>query len=165
MTLLNIRLHNKRKEVSVVKGLDDSYRVSVAGRRFRVYPLQKEASTLTVSVNNQEKEVSLIENKGSSCKLLLEGHVCDVNFQEVSADQSREKEKSEERSILSPLPGTVLRIYAKAGEDVKKGKKILSIISMKMENDILASKDCMIKKIDVREKEMVKEGQLLVELG
>ena len=46
--------------------------------------------------------------------------------------------------LTSPLPGTVVAIKAVAGAKVKKGDLLIIIEAMKMENEILASRDATI---------------------
>jgi len=42
--------------------------------------------------------------------------------------------------LTAPLPGTVVEIFAKAGEHIEAGQVILVIEAMKMENSIRATR-------------------------
>ncbi|ASJ08550.1 acetyl-CoA carboxylase biotin carboxyl carrier protein subunit [Thermococcus siculi] len=65
--------------------------------------------------------------------------------------------------VTAPMPGKILRILVKEGEQVKTGLLILE--AMKMENEIPAPKDGVVKKILVKEGDTVDTGQALIELG
>jgi len=65
--------------------------------------------------------------------------------------------KQEESSIRSPITGKVIKIYISSGL-VKKGDVLLIIDAMKMENKILASQSGSIKKILVKEGDLIKAG-------
>ena len=67
--------------------------------------------------------------------------------------------------VTSPMPGKILRILVKEGEQVKTGQGLVVLEAMKMENDIPAPKDGVVKKILVKEGDTVDTGQPLIELG
>jgi biotin carboxyl carrier protein len=52
-------------------------------------------------------------------------------------------------SAKSPMPGTVVKVFVKAGDEVKAGTPLASIESMKMEFVIKATHDVTIGKIDI----------------
>ncbi len=68
-------------------------------------------------------------------------------------------------TIKSPLPGVILNVLAKEGQPVKIGDRILVLEAMKMENNIEADKEGIIKSIKVKAGDSVLEGDLLVEIG
>ena len=70
-----------------------------------------------------------------------------------------------EGAVTAPMPGKILRILVKEGEQVKTGQGLLVLEAMKMENEIPAPKDGVVKKILVKEGDTVDTGQPLIELG
>jgi len=64
--------------------------------------------------------------------------------------------------IKSPLPGVVLDIYVKTGDTVKPGQHVLLLEAMKMENNIDADKEGVVKDIKVQRNDSVMEGDILV---
>ncbi|AEK72913.1 putative acetyl-CoA carboxylase biotin carboxyl carrier protein subunit [Thermococcus sp. 4557] len=67
--------------------------------------------------------------------------------------------------VTAPMPGKILRILVKEGEQVKTGQGLLVLEAMKMENEIPAPKDGVVKKILIKEGDTVDTGQALIELG
>ncbi|WP_297465930.1 acetyl-CoA carboxylase biotin carboxyl carrier protein subunit [Thermococcus sp.] len=67
--------------------------------------------------------------------------------------------------VTAPMPGKIIRILVKEGQEVKTGQGLLVLEAMKMENEIPAPKDGVVKKILVKEGDTVDTGQPLVELG
>jgi len=49
--------------------------------------------------------------------------------------------------VSSPLPGSIMAIKVSAGESVKKGQVLILIEAMKMENEVLAPRDGVVKQI------------------
>lgn len=67
--------------------------------------------------------------------------------------------------IKAPLPGNIMQVNVKVGDEVKKGDKLLMYEAMKMENNILAEKDGHITTVKVQAGDSVLEGDLLIEIS
>ena len=65
-------------------------------------------------------------------------------------------------ALRSPLPGTVVEILAKTGQQVKEGDTLIVLEAMKMNNNLTAERDGVVKAILVEEGEAVKENTPLV---
>jgi biotin carboxyl carrier protein len=68
-------------------------------------------------------------------------------------------------SIISPLPGLIIKIAVKEGDAVKEGQLVLVMEAMKMENEIHATKDGVVKEIKVKQGDSVVENDILMVLG
>ncbi len=165
MSLLNVRLNDKKKRVSVIRGLDGIYKVTIGRDRFRVVPEKKDANYLLVDESHRLSEISLIRKEKDDYRLLIDGLIMDAAFEEIAEEavQSSRDDFAEDR-ILAPMPGVISKVYVRESQQVEEGSKILSLMSMKIENDIMAKKKCRIRKVHVKEKDMVQEGDMLVEL-
>jgi biotin carboxyl carrier protein len=65
--------------------------------------------------------------------------------------------------IKAPMPGMVLNILVKEGDEVKKGDPILILEAMKMENILKSPSDGVIKRIAAVKGTAVEKGQLLIQ--
>ena len=68
------------------------------------------------------------------------------------------------RVILSFIPGTVLDIYIKQGDIVKKGDILMILDAMKMQNRLKCNMDGRVKSIYVKKGDKVSKGTVLLEL-
>lgn len=68
-------------------------------------------------------------------------------------------------AVKSPLPGVILSVDCKVGDDVKRGQKLLVLEAMKMENNINADREGKIIEIKVNKGDSVLEGTDLVVIG
>ncbi len=68
------------------------------------------------------------------------------------------------KKIYAFIPGSILKIYVKEKDKVKKGDKLLVLSAMKMSNDLLAPMNGVIAKVNVKEGDLVPKSQVLVEL-
>ncbi|MFH0867260.1 MAG: acetyl-CoA carboxylase biotin carboxylase subunit [Bacteroidota bacterium] len=64
--------------------------------------------------------------------------------------------------IFSPMPGKVIKINIKEGAAVKKGEILLVVEAMKMENNIIASKDTVVEKVTAKVGDMVDSSKPLI---
>jgi len=67
-----------------------------------------------------------------------------------------------EGDVVAPLPGLLLNILVAKGERVKYGQTLLQIEAMKMENNVIATRDGVVKEINVKPGQEVQEGELLM---
>lgn len=68
-------------------------------------------------------------------------------------------------AVCAPLPGSVVDVKVSVGESVKKGQILLLIEAMKMENEIVAPNDGVVKAIHTSKGASVTTGAPLVTLG
>lgn len=67
--------------------------------------------------------------------------------------------------ITAPMPGTILKIVANAGDSVKRGQVLLILEAMKMENELVAPSDGTVASINVSKGASVNAGDLLASLN
>jgi biotin carboxyl carrier protein len=68
-------------------------------------------------------------------------------------------------NIKSPLPGVILTLHVKEGDNVKIGQKLITLEAMKMENNINADKEGSVISLKVKQGDQVMEGDLLIVIG
>jgi biotin carboxyl carrier protein len=67
-----------------------------------------------------------------------------------------------EKEIRSPIAGIVSTIDVKKGEEIKLGQKVITLIAMKMENEIVAETSGIVKEIKVKDSQFVNSGEILI---
>lgn len=65
-------------------------------------------------------------------------------------------------TIKSPLPGVIIDMHVKVGDQVRIGQKLLVLEAMKMENNIEADKEGRIATIHKQKGDSVMEGDVLI---
>jgi len=66
--------------------------------------------------------------------------------------------------ILSFIPGTILEILVKKGQEVEEGQELLLLEAMKMRNKIVAPRKGKITAINVKKGQIVPKNALLIEI-
>ena len=67
-------------------------------------------------------------------------------------------------TVKSPLPGSIVKVLVKAGQAVKKGDVLLTMESMKMENNVAAEADGTVKAVYVEPGKTVMQDDKLLDL-
>jgi propionyl-CoA carboxylase alpha chain len=77
-----------------------------------------------------------------------------------------EKQKADtSKLIVSPMPGLVISIDAKPGQEVKSGEGVAVVEAMKMQNIIRAERDGVIAKVHVASGASVAADEVMIELA
>lgn len=67
-------------------------------------------------------------------------------------------------AIMAPMPGLIIDVLVKEGQEITEGTPLLILSAMKMENIILSQGDGIIKAIAVKKEDTVEKGQLVIEM-
>jgi biotin carboxyl carrier protein len=65
------------------------------------------------------------------------------------------------QSIVSPMPGKVVRVLATAGDTVEAGQGIVVVEAMKMQNELKAARAGTVRTLSAKEGATVSAGELL----
>ncbi len=117
---------------------------------FKIGVLQTDYSnkTLKVSVNGNTYEVKIADAYDQQVKKM---GLLAVSAQKIN-------------SIKAPMPGLIIDVMVKEGQEIKEGTPLLVLSAMKMENIILSQGDGIIKSIAVAINDAVEKGQLIIEM-
>ena len=130
----------------------------------------------TISVNDRDYKVELKEALSEdSYKVSVDG----VEYEVVATRDEQEKASPALRSpakrrrmggsgggaLNAPMPGSVVRLHVKVGDEVAEGDAVLTLESMKMESDLYAPQAGAIKAIHTEAGAKVAAGDPLLEVG
>ena len=70
--------------------------------------------------------------------------------------------KKKLKDLKAPMPGLVLDIMVKEGEEVTEGQELIVLEAMKMENAIKSPQDGKIKKIAIKNQDKIDKNHTLL---
>ncbi|MGI5948739.1 pyruvate carboxylase [Peptoniphilus sp.] len=93
-------------------------------------------------------------------------NIKDETVKNISAnvDEKIYADPSNEKEIGSSIPGKIVKVLIKEGDEVKKGDTLFIAEAMKMETSIVANASGKIKSVYIKENEDVESGELLAVL-
>ncbi len=141
------------------------FKFTIQGNKYDVELLNIEDNIAEVEVNGSKYKVEIDkEIKTPKTPKLVRRAVVHSG----GADTAKTANPSSAKGtghIKAPLPGTILSVNARVGDEVKSGDLLLVMEAMKMENNINADRAGKITAIKVSQGDSVLEGDILVEIG
>lgn len=101
----------------------------------------------------------IVEINGTTYKVDIESKL-DELIKQMGFESGASKKVNQ---LKAPMPGLVLDITVKEGQEVNQGDSIIILEAMKMENSLTAPMSGKIKSITVNKGQAVDKGQLLIE--
>ena len=162
--------------------------VDVEGRHVPVSISAAEAGKIKGTVGETPFAVEFIQYDNRQLKLMLNGRTetvyCSVNDEQKTIvnfhglnftcfrtdqlndtlDYACKEQVNDKLRLVSPMPGKVVKINVKEGDEVKEGQIMMVVEAMKMENNIVAVGKAKVKRIFVEEGQMVDNKLQLLEL-
>jgi biotin carboxyl carrier protein len=133
---------------------------TINGNRYAVDIKDIEDNIAQVEVNGTIYEVEIHrEVKQSKTPRLMRPAV-----KHSYGEEAFKKKEGVSPVVKSPLPGVVLRINFKEGDEVNRGDSLLVMEAMKMENNIYSELKGRIKSIKVQPGQTVLQGDILMEI-
>jgi len=110
---------------------------------------------------------SYVQQGDDNWQVLLRGRLYPVTVEDEREKRLRAAAgggvaESGEFHLKAPMPGLVVAIPVEEGQEIKKGKVILILESMKMQNELKSPRDGMIGRIRVKAGESVEQKQTLL---
>ena len=144
---------------------NDQYKLTVHGRTYQVDALMLEHGTMTMLVDGQSYSVEFEEN-GDEVGVLLRGQ---VNRFDV-ADERRLRLRAAtagftmegKQVVTAPMPGKVVKVLVKVGDEVKEGQGLVVVEAMKMENELKSPKAGKVTELFAKEGIAVENNAKLV---
>ncbi len=160
----------KDKQVIIeIERIDDRFNVIVNNEMFLAEMFQLDGTdTFLFLINNQPYETE-ITKKNHQYFVSFNGgnYLCGIEDEQLARlrHSIRGSEKVHTEHVLNtPMPGLIVNVNVIAGQKVNKGERLLTIEAMKMENEIAAPEDAIVKKVNVEPKQAVELGQELMVL-
>ncbi len=140
------------------------------------YKYKINGNTYKVGVGDIENGIAQVEVNGVPYKVELDEEKKPVTVVKAPKPSAAPRTTTGEKviskptsnagghAITAPLPGVVVQIPVKVGDEVKASDTVLVLEAMKMENSIHAGRDGKVAAINVNAGDSVLEGTTLITL-
>jgi len=135
--------------------------------------VEEEVGTFKIRIDGEEHEVKVEEvgtagkHFGEETKLGLKKEEYTVKMEEAKNEVKPIREVGEEAPyvVRAPIQGNVIKVPVKVGDRVEKGKVILVLETMKMENAIESPVSGIVKAVNVVEGDSVQAYDILMTIS
>ncbi|MDB6099576.1 MAG: acetyl-CoA carboxylase, biotin carboxylase component [Gammaproteobacteria bacterium] len=141
----------------------ETYLARVGGQEYAIRVLSRSPRALRVECEDRIDTVRLFA-ADKALHLFQDGrHV--VLTLERTDDALQVAGGTEQGSLLTPLPGTIVAVHVVAGQQVARGAPLVTVEAMKMEHTLTAPHDGVVARIAFGLTDRVQAGAVLVELS
>lgn len=106
-----------------------------------------------------------IATHGDDVFIHLDGATHRLGYEHPLARLAQLSEGAAQNTVRATMPGSLVSVHVKAGENVAKGDPLLVIESMKMETSINAARNAMVETVHVGVGETFDKDSLLITLA
>jgi biotin carboxyl carrier protein len=140
---------------------------------------QMEADTLVIKDNllhilhqhtSYRVEIVSFSKEEKTASIKVNGHIYSIAIKDRFDDLLHQLgldnlQSSKVAELKAPMPGLVLSVLVKEGDEVKKGDNLFVLEAMKMENIIKSPADVTIKSIKIKPSDKVEKNQVLIQFS
>lgn len=135
------------------------FKFTIRGHDYDVEVLSLEGRVARVEVNGTKYKVEIqSEAKASKTPTLVRKEV------PKPKDAHLIKKGSSVQTIKAPLPGIIMQVNVKEGDEISRGMTLLVYEAMKMENKLVAEKDGVVRSVKVIAGQNILQGDVLLEI-
>jgi biotin carboxyl carrier protein len=111
----------------------------------------------------------VVDSKGPDWDVFASGRRASVRVESArsraAASVRSQDTKGGDALVLSPMPGKVVKVLVKEGDEVSAGTPLIVVEAMKMENELLAQRAGVISNVFVKTGDAVEGGARLIAVG
>jgi biotin carboxyl carrier protein len=152
------RLHH----VELTRGAGGAVEASVDGRRYALSVTEPQSNVLSILADGVSHE-AIVQMRQGRCSVRIGPWSFEVQPElPGSAGLGSARAAAGAAAIRAVMPGRVLRVPVKPGDKVTARQGVVVVEAMKMENEVTAPRDGLVKEVRVSPGATVETGQILV---
>ncbi len=145
---LEITINDKKYKVDLMHTADGTFSIIEGGRSYNIELVPQDVpKKYTAYTLYEEFNVEVID---AEARYLMNRGTDDFG--------------GNENKITSPMPGKVIKVLVKEGDNIKEGETAIIISAMKMESEYKAPITGKVKKVHVSDGDTVEGHQILIEI-
>ena len=160
-----VEVGEEQHSITIQKIHKSGYEVLIDHEPYKLHPEDIDKNNIDFLVNGRHSSAYLSTDNKVTAWVTVDGKTFNVRRLDIlneTAEILSAGQGDGESNLFAPMPGKVIKVNVKEGEKVKRGKVLLVVEAMKMENNIIAENDALIAKIVVKEGDMVDTDVQLV---
>lgn len=162
----HVQVNGRPKLVEVVERLGELV-VSVDGQPLDVHYEEVDSLGQVLLLEGNRTFGVSIEGSSERASVVIAGHLYAVEIEDEREHAAHAADRAAAKGgglVKSIMPGVVVKLMVKKGEQVTKGQPLLILEAMKMQNEILAPSEGTVAQVYVEERQAVGSGAKLVSL-
>ncbi len=161
-------IEGETKTIIINQHQEGLLQVTLDGTPYEVCLKELNGNKLNFRVNDRFFTASVSTDEKGQGFVSIAGHIFNVKRLDIlneSEDYSTASSGDGDNNLFAPMPGKVIKVNVKEGDEVTRGTILVVVEAMKMENNIVAAADAVVEKVAVKEGDMVNTDVQLVYLS
>ncbi len=151
---------------------EGAFIVAIDGEKLPVDVIELKPTSITMGIDGKVGFFEFARKQGKLAEMNIgnQSFVAEVKtpqeeqLTQILAKYARDGAgPSAQKCITAPMPGKILDIYVKEGDQVELGTVVAVLEAMKMENELTSTVSGVVKKVAVTNGEVVTRDALLIE--
>ena len=164
---MEINIGDRIAEVNILESDENLLKVEVDGKVYELDCVKIGSGSYSFLYEGKSLEMEIIaKDKPKTFEILHACLVFDTEVVDAEAKYMKNRKQGEveddENVISSPMPGKVVKVLVKEGEEVKAGQTLIIISAMKMESEYRAHHAGVISKVLTEEGATIDSNQALI---
>jgi biotin carboxyl carrier protein len=158
-------ISEKKYQVTINKK-EDKYEIYVDDELILTQPIHHLSNFISLDDNGVNRKAFFSRDNGIQY-IFIDGvqyRVEDLSQAEQNAVAKDHSSLEHEAEICAPMPGKILKILVKQGDEIELKQNLVIVEAMKMENNINSPIKGRVKKINYKVGDIVDTGQPIIEL-
>jgi geranyl-CoA carboxylase alpha subunit len=139
----------------------DHYLVALGSHMLEVSIEERQEGAVRFTASGVQQTARFVLHEGT-VHLDINGLVAAIR--ETTLEPSAASRRDASSRLVAPMNGAIVAVFAKPGDAVVKGQRIVVLEAMKMQHEIIAERDGTVDKVLVKPGDQVATRQSLVEL-
>jgi biotin carboxyl carrier protein len=159
--LYDVTINGKNYRLELDRA-DGRWSCRLDGRYFEIDAILVRADVLSLRIESTAYEIKL-ERVANDLRLWVGSKPFAVDIRDPRSLRGRARavEDHGPKKITAAMPGKVVRLLVREGDDVEPGRSIAVVEAMKMQNELKSPKKGIVRKLLVDEGDTVNAGEVL----
>ncbi|MFA7227966.1 MAG: acetyl-CoA carboxylase biotin carboxyl carrier protein subunit [Melioribacteraceae bacterium] len=149
-----------------VKVSDDG-EVSIGEKSFKADLSSIADNAYVIRINDRVFEITSNKLEKERFGIIIDACYFDTSVRTLLQEQANELQKNKSKlnhhsDVKAPMPGLLLKLKVKIGDEIKLGDSILILEAMKMENELRSPASGIVKNIFFQEGQSVEKDSIIL---
>jgi biotin carboxyl carrier protein len=141
----------------------DGFRAGLHEDEYRISDLEIKENMITFTARGELFRIYFAREKDSNY-MSINGELYTIESAQLSTPGAKGISAQAENSVASPMPGLLVKLSVALGDKVEAGVTLAIVEAMKMQNELRAQSDGIVKKINFKEGDQVDAFDPIVEI-
>lgn len=166
---LELKIDDRTAVLDIIERDGNKLRVKVDEREYELDLVMVEEGVYSIILEDRSYNIELIQGNNSkeyavnTFRKSYDVEIIDAEAKYLKA-RNAGMEEAATKTITSPMPGKVVKVLVKPGDEVAKGDTLIIISAMKMESEYKAAVDGVVKDVNAKDGDTVDGGKVLITL-